>query len=1123
MSINFTSKYQQEIINNLVSEWLPSGPVVSVLQGFPGTGKTTLAMSVLKSTELEPIFCEMNSTSGDLFLDFYTDVVANLELSKINLLSSEIEKGAKANILDSIVHLINRYPLFILIDDYQWALDLKSESPSKQFQELILKLNKLPHAAGKLMLISNRKIHKKRWNESCYVVNVKGLPKEEGKNFLKICLSTNDLSEKVPQLRVKEIATRLGGNPRAILTLVASLFYDPLDDIISLKPSLFEVGDVSISQKLILEFEEELIQRSISSLDSVSRILLQYLSVYRRPFIKKSLLSIPISEADKLRSCLIDRYFIQNTSRGDVLHPIVKEVFISQLKQDQEMWKKSHGIAADLHLDSFKVSDKSNYSTMSISYSELRHHLVQSNRAKEISAVSEKLTRYLLARITTPQQSQIPSNREVLEERIALISVIPDSDRPKGLEYHLALCLRERNKEGDFEKALQHSRRSASPYIYYAAWLLRLDLEASVGGMNSMLEAFDESLKYIKNDNNVFAVYRRCAELLHQNGNTQKAIKILQRGIKNSGVQCYTSIAPLCAEYMAESGKTNQAIALLLTGIETPGAKRLVTLYQKCASLMVLENKHDDARKLLEKALATPDISKLYAIRLQLADILYKSDDNEGAIKVLSYGIENCGDEDPTSLLIKCSELLVKEGRPDDAVKILNDGMESEKIGKPEKILYVLADKLFETGNSSDGVDLLISALSKNFISDRKRIYIKFADILFREKDLARAESILKKALYDPKINDKWEIYNKCADLIYRQERVDEAIDILQEGVDDPKCSNTYVLYKSGSKILIKEGKLDEAIEFLKNGINAPSSRDKAALYQDLSKLIARNGELDAAIDLLEDAINTPGMKGLPRLYKTCSELYEKNNYPEKAISLLERAILNIKYGNIAPLYKLAAEILIRKYNVGQAGFFLKKGIERYPKDQGLTWALEKLRANKYVCSLLSGSNTELNTEDTEQETLKKIEYFKHKVEKEDCYRLFYNTKDGSLTAQESDVQYLFKLVWENSDSSVDSEVKNGLGIVDFKISRGKSDSTLVEFKLASNSSLKRNVENQIEIYSLVNQTEKYFTVIMVFSDEDQIRVNKVLKQLGKSDDERIYIIDGRRDNKHSASVATSH
>ncbi len=78
----------------------------------------------------------------------------------------------------------------------------------------------------------------------------------------------------------------------------------------------------------------------------------------------------------------------------------------------------------------------------------------------------------------------------------------------------------------------------------------------------------------------------------------------------------------------------------------------------------------------------------------------------------------------------------------------------------------------------------------------------------------------------------------------------------------------------------------------------------------------------------------------------------------------------------------------------------------------------------------------------------------------------------------------LFKLVWEGSPSSVDAEVNNGRGPVDFKVSRGSADKTLVEFKLASNSQLERNIENQVSIYEKANKTTQSFKVIMFFTSQ---------------------------------------
>ena len=57
------------------------------------------------------------------------------------------------------------------------------------------------------------------------------------------------------------------------------------------------------------------------------------------------------------------------------------------------------------------------------------------------------------------------------------------------------------------------------------------------------------------------------------------------------------------------------------------------------------------------------------------------------------------------------------------------------------------------------------------------------------------------------------------------------------------------------------------------------------------------------------------------------------------------------------------------------------------------------------------------------------------------------------------------------TEYDVNREVNNGRGPVDFKVSKGSKDTTLVEFKLASNTKLKKNLENQVEIYKKANCT----------------------------------------------------
>ena len=66
----------------------------------------------------------------------------------------------------------------------------------------------------------------------------------------------------------------------------------------------------------------------------------------------------------------------------------------------------------------------------------------------------------------------------------------------------------------------------------------------------------------------------------------------------------------------------------------------------------------------------------------------------------------------------------------------------------------------------------------------------------------------------------------------------------------------------------------------------------------------------------------------------------------------------------------------------------------------------------------------------------------------------------------------------------------------DFKISRGSSDKTLVEFKLAKNTHLKRNLEKQAEIYQKASDANCALKVILFFSDEEYERVAKILRDL---------------------------
>lgn len=176
----------------------------------------------------------------------------------------------------------------------------------------------------------------------------------------------------------------------------------------------------------------------------------------------------------------------------------------------------------------------------------------------------------------------------------------------------------------------------------------------------------------------------------------------------------------------------------------------------------------------------------------------------------------------------------------------------------------------------------------------------------------------------------------------------------------------------------------------------------------------------------------------------------------------------------------------------------------------------------KHVSELVSelrGSTSFYSTpNDTFEEASRRVQFLKQVIENNDGYRIFY--VKGQPIKREADLQLMFRLTWFASQDDVNSEVNNGRGPVDYKISRGSRDSTLVEFKLASNSKLKQNLANQVEVYKAANNTKKSIKVILHFNETELFAVKKVLTDLGLKEGPEIVLIDAQKNNKPSGSNA---
>lgn len=205
----------------------------------------------------------------------------------------------------------------------------------------------------------------------------------------------------------------------------------------------------------------------------------------------------------------------------------------------------------------------------------------------------------------------------------------------------------------------------------------------------------------------------------------------------------------------------------------------------------------------------------------------------------------------------------------------------------------------------------------------------------------------------------------------------------------------------------------------------------------------------------------------------------------------------------------------------------------RYKEDHGdeaEAISEEKVRASKQVyieqvkefIGILENATAFYDTLGTTlTETRSRVAYLKDVIENKDGYRLFFDA-DGKPIRRESDLQIIFRFTWFNTPLDVNREVNNGRGPVDYTVSYGRRGKTLVEFKLASNTSLKKNLSAQAEIYQKAADAEHAIKVILFFTAGERVKVGTILDELGLTGNPNIVMIDARADNKPSVSKAAS-
>lgn len=675
----------------LVSDWASDSRRICVIEGFSGVGKTEVAFEFEQKVSVDArVDAPESGDFDDLILGLSEQLAAagHMEVAKA------VTKGGSIEIaLEGVL----QKPVRIVVDEFQRMVDTSTGSPTPRVAAFIERVSKRA-APGRLLLLSHHRLDKTtRWGERVAFKTLEGLSPSEGAELLGLLLKSCRREADIPSERRPEISQWLGGNPRAIRVLVGCLEQEALEDLTGVVPEAWEARDQEISESLISKLERELLIRALESLDGASASALAGLSVYRNPVDGDGVTKLLPSglQLSDFCSALTARFLLQQREGWYTINPIAREISLRRLKASTRALQTAHSAAAGYYTRHFTARQISKPGSLGGAFVEARYHLVQADKLGELSEIAQRFGQHLkfLYGWTTP----VARNDERRDEAIGVLSAYLHEGGPKSMEYQLAKMLIARGRAADLKRALDHSRRSTGEHSPADAWILRIRLEAQVVGVESMMAAVRRALEMVPVEAGLNDIYVATAEQLAINGQQNKAIELLEKGVSivppDKGL-CHLYIA--LADLLSEENEKDDAILVLRNGLVTiPPPHNLFSLYIRIAPLLVEKGELPTAVELLRDGIArVPPKQNLFAIYLALATTLEGGGNVDDALVCLEEGLQRI----PTGLhrdelqnaYTRLSEVLMNRTHSPEGKTIAPSSVETEVGGHSSKRLGIL-------------------------------------------------------------------------------------------------------------------------------------------------------------------------------------------------------------------------------------------------------------------------------------------------------------------------------------------------------------------------------------------------------------------------------------------------
>ena len=887
----------------LTGNWWKSGPSIAAIQGFPGLGKTAIGEMVVaditgRSAEITTVHFECPDGTSTVLDDLVLTLAEELDAKDDGGVVEDLNDGLDA--IGVFRKLLDR-PRLIVLDEAQRLMDKTITTPkNEQIGKVLENLSRATTSPGRILLLSNREFGGARWEERADIRTLSPLKPKEAQDYLRTLLAKENRADAVPEDRIADVTSWLGGNPRALHLVASALRRETLDYLIGLAPEAWELRDRHVSPKLLLDFETRVLTRAVSQLDKQTALFLRRIAVFRQPIHRKALKAMATTEIDMeaSRDDLVSRYIIELRKGYYHIHSIVRDTVLLQSTVRQR--RNVHRLAGDYFARAFcakRLVGKAE--ALGARFVEARYHFTQAESENDLRGIAEHFERHLRSQFGF--ESPIPKDPQELEERIAFLSVLLKDRGPHAMEYHLVRCLLARGRNNDTRLALPHIRRSTGSKS--TAWVLRIKVEAELFGTDKAVTLLREGIKVVLPTQNLFSLYHAASEILARDGKADEAVALLREGFEVvPPTQNLVSLYHAASEILARDGKANEAVALLREGFEVvPRTQNLVSLYHAASEILARDGKADEAVALLREGIkVVPRTQNLFSLYHAASEILARDGKADEAVALLREGFEVVPrTQNLVSLYHAASEILARDGKANEAVALLREGFE-------------------------------VVPPTQNLVS----LYHAASEILARDGKADEAVALLREGLeVVPRTQNLVSLYQAASEILARDGKADEAVTLLREGIKVvPRTQNLVSLYHAASEILARDGKADEAVTLLREGIKVVlPTQNLVSLYQAASEILARDGKADEAVTLLREGIKVvPRTQNLVSLYHAASEILARDGKADEAVTLLREGIkVVLPTQNLVSLYQAASEILARDGKADEAVTLLCMGHDR--------------------------------------------------------------------------------------------------------------------------------------------------------------------------------------------------